>query len=310
MQSASPTPKDLKIEPRNVMFARNKGTDRWWNSRNPIATAFYNSLSLTFPKGEAFFIDSVRHYRDAVPAELQSQIDAFIKQEAAHSREHGVFNGQVERTGYDTARMHAEVERRLAKRKKSPLSNLFTTAAMEHLTAIIAHALLKDERHMKGASRDAARLWKWHAIEEIEHKAVAYDTLLAATQHLSGYKRWKFRSLRMLAISYAFLRARLRELGEFFKQDGIDDANSISDFVVHRSAFKGLLNLHAIWSSEDNRTEVTVWAKNVNNKRAVINSQDLSNLFDTVGEFNSGGLVFVANYNEPRTVGISLTQRF
>jgi predicted metal-dependent hydrolase len=103
MQSASPTPKDLKIQPRNVMFARNKGTDRWWNSRNPIATAFYNSLSLTFPKGEAFFIDSVRHYRNAVPAELQSQIDDFIKQEAAHSREHGVFNGQVERTGYDTA---------------------------------------------------------------------------------------------------------------------------------------------------------------------------------------------------------------
>ena len=222
MQSASPTPKDLKIQPRNVMFARNKGTDRWWNGRNPIATAFYNSLSLTFPKGEAFFIDSVRHYRDAVPAELQSQIDAFIKQEAAHSREHGVFNGQVERTGYDTARMHADVERRLAKRKKSPLSNLFTTAALEHLTAIIAHALLKDERHMKGASRDAARLWKWHAIEEIEHKAVAYDTLLAATQHLSEYKRWKFRSLMMLAISYAFLRARLRELREFFKQDGIN----------------------------------------------------------------------------------------
>jgi predicted metal-dependent hydrolase len=222
MQSASLTPQDLKIQPRNVMFARNKGTDRWWNSHNPIATAFYNSLSLTFPKGESFFIDSVRHYRDVVPAELQSQIDAFIKQEAAHSREHAVFNGQVERTGYDTAQMHADVERRLAKRKKSPLSNLFTTAALEHFTAIIAHALLKDERHMKGASRDAARLWKWHAIEEIEHKAVAYDTLLAATQHFSAFERWKVRSLVMLFVSNAFLRARLRQLREFFKQDGIN----------------------------------------------------------------------------------------
>jgi uncharacterized protein len=223
MQSASPTPQDLKIQPRNVMFARDEGTDRWWNSCNPIATAFYNGLSLTFPKGEAFFIDSVRHYRDAVPAELQSQIDAFIKQEAAHSREHGHFNGQVERTGYDTAWMHADVERRLAERRKgSPLSNLITTVALEHFTAIIAHALLKDERHMKGASRDAARLWKWHAIEEIEHKAVAYDTLLAATQHFSAFKRWKVRSLVMLFISNAFLRARLRQLGEFFKQDGIN----------------------------------------------------------------------------------------
>jgi hypothetical protein len=80
--------------------------------------------------------------------------------------------------------------------------------------------------------------------------------------------------------------------------------------VVHRSAYKGLLNLHAIWSSAEDRTEVTVWAKNLNDKRALINTADLSNFFDTVGEFNNGGRVFIANYNEPRTVGISLTERF
>jgi iron complex outermembrane receptor protein len=89
-----------------------------------------------------------------------------------------------------------------------------------------------------------------------------------------------------------------------------NDANSTPDFAVHRSAYKGLLNLHAIWSSEEDRTEVTVWAKNLNDKRALINTADLSNFFDTVGEFNNGGRVFIANYNEPRTVGISLTERF
>ena len=89
-----------------------------------------------------------------------------------------------------------------------------------------------------------------------------------------------------------------------------DDANSAPDFVVHRSAYKGLLNLHAIWSSQGDRTEVTVWAKNLNDKRALINTADLSNLFDTVGEFNSGGRVYVGNYNEARTIGISLTERF
>ena len=55
---------------------------------------------------------------------------------------------------------------------------------------------------------------------------------------------------------------------------------------------------------------MTVWAKNLNDKRALINTADLSNLFDTVGEFNSGGRVFVGNYNEARTIGISLTERF
>ncbi len=69
--------------------------------------------------------------------------------------------------------------------------------------------VLKSERHFKGASPEAARLWKWHAIEEIEHKGVAFDTFLAATEKLSAYQRWKFRSLVMLHISYTFLRGRV-----------------------------------------------------------------------------------------------------
>jgi hypothetical protein len=64
----------------------------------------------------------------------------------------------------------------------------------------------------------------------------------------------------------------------------------------------GLLNLHAIWSSQEDRTEVTVWAKNLNDKRVLINTLDLSNLFDTVGEYNSGGRALVGNYNEARTI--------
>jgi predicted metal-dependent hydrolase len=223
MERASVTPADLVIQPRNVMFARGRPSQRWWNGGDPVATAFYNSLSLTFPKGEAFFIDSVRAFRDQAPPPLQAQIDAFIKQEAAHSREHGHFNDQAKQAGYNTAPMEADLDARLADKKSlPPIVNLVTTVALEHFTAIIAHACLKSERHFKRAATDAARLWKWHAIEEIEHKGVAFDTFLAATQHLSAYKRWKFRSLVMLNISNAFLRARLRAMREFFRQDGID----------------------------------------------------------------------------------------
>ena len=222
MDHPSPTPADLRIQPRNVMFARDRSAARWWNGGDAVATAFYNSLSLTFPKGEAFFIDSVRNFRECVPAPQQAQIDAFIKQEAAHSREHNHLNNQVEQAGYDVRPMHADLDSRLAELKDKPsIFGLVTTVALEHFTAIIAHACLKSERHFKNASPDAARLWKWHAIEEIEHKGVAYDTFLAATQKLSGYKRWKFRSLVMLHISYTFLRGRVRAMREFLKQDGI-----------------------------------------------------------------------------------------
>jgi uncharacterized protein len=242
MDHSSPTPADLRIQPRNVMFARGRTAERWWNGGDAVATAFYNSLSLTFPKGEAFFIESVKYFRDSVPPEQQAQIDAFIKQEAAHSREHNHLNNQVELAGYDVRPMHADLDSRLAELKdKPPIFGLVTTVALEHFTAIIAHACLKSERHFKNASPDAARLWKWHAIEEIEHKGVAYDTFLAATQKLSTYKRWKFRSLVMLHISCTFLRGRVRAMRQFLKQDGMDGPRTWLRIFSYLLIYPGLL---------------------------------------------------------------------
>jgi len=242
MDHPSPTPADLQIQPRNVMFARDRSAARWWNGGDAVATAFYNSLSLTFPKGEAFFIESVRNFRDSVPASQQAQIDAFIKQEAAHSREHSHLNNQVEQAGYDVGPMHADLDSRLAEMKDQPaIVGLVTTVALEHFTAIIAHACLKSERHFKNASPDAAGLWKWHAIEEIEHKGVAYDTFLAATQKLSNYKRWKFRSLVMLHISYTFLRGRVRAMRQFLEQDGMDGPRTWLRIFAYLLIYPGLL---------------------------------------------------------------------
>ena len=68
--------------------------------------------------------------------------------------------------------------------------------------------------------------------------------------------------------------------------------------------------MHAAWTSNDDRAEVTGWAKNLTDKRAIINNADLSNFFDTVAEYNKGGYVSIDNWNDPRTVGISFTRRF
>ena len=57
------TPSDLTITPRDRRFGRGEQTKRWWNGGDPIATALYNALSATFPKGEAFFVTSVREFR-------------------------------------------------------------------------------------------------------------------------------------------------------------------------------------------------------------------------------------------------------
>ena len=249
MSSIDVTPGDVTIKPRNVMFARDKQRARWWNGGNLVATAFFNSMSLTFPRGETFFIDSVRHYRDSVPPEHQAQIDAFTKQEAAHSREHAHFNDQVKKAGYDITPMEAHLIERIAEMNQaSPLMRLVTTAALEHFTAIIAHACLKSDRHLKNSDPDAARLWQWHAIEEIEHKGVAYDTFLAATQHLSRYQRWKFRSLVMLSVSAAFVRARLRAMSRFFDQDGINTPGVWLRTFAYLCIYPGMLRqLIPLW---------------------------------------------------------------
>jgi uncharacterized protein len=242
MAKAFRAPADLVIHPRNVMFGRGRPTDRWWNGGDPIATAFYNGMSLTFPQGEAFFIESVRHFRDAVAGQQQAQIDAFIKQEAAHSREHLHFNKQVAEAGYEVTSIETELAGRLAKTKTNPPAvNLATTVALEHFTAIIAHACLCSDSHFRGASLDAAQLWKWHAIEEIEHKAVAFDTFMAVTQEMSSFKRWRFRCLVMLQVTKSFLAARVRNMGRFFDQDGINKPVTWLKAAFYLLVYPGLL---------------------------------------------------------------------
>jgi uncharacterized protein len=222
MPHAPRTPADLVIHPRNVSFAIGD-QPRWWNGGDPVSTAFYNSLSATFPLGEAFFIKSVRHFRNAVPPALKSQIDDFTRQEAAHSREHESFNNLPKTSGYDTSEIESELREVLSKTKDNPpVVNLAMTVALEHFTAIMAHSSLKNDGHMRRMAPEIAALWKWHAIEEIEHKAVAYDVFLSVTAGMTDFRRWALRSIVMLRVAKNFVKSRLRNMGTFFKQDGLD----------------------------------------------------------------------------------------
>ena len=97
----TPTPADLSITPRDRRFGRESKQRRWWMNGDPIATAFYNALSVTFPKGEAMFIEAVKAHREGVPEKLAQEIRAFTIQEVMHTREHVAFNRKVEEAGYD-----------------------------------------------------------------------------------------------------------------------------------------------------------------------------------------------------------------
>lgn len=218
----TPTPVDLAITPRDRRFGRNMAQRRWWANGDPYATALYNALSVTFPTGEAFFVESVRNHRDGAPAKLAQEIAAFTRQEVMHTREHVAFNRRVTDAGYDVSRLDAAVDRRLAfVRSKPAIVSLAATMALEHFTAILAHRLLRDPRHLDGADPQAADLWRWHALEEIEHKGVAYDTWLHVTRDWTRWKRWSVKSKVMLFVTRNFMVDRTKGALDLLAQDGL-----------------------------------------------------------------------------------------
>src|SRR3546814_289692 len=189
------TPFDLTITPRDRRFGRGEATDRWWNGGDPVATSLYNALSATFPKGEAFFVESVRLFREGASPTLAAEIKAFTTQEVMHSREHVQFNKRAHGAGYDLTKLEERVEWRLSLvRARAPIASLAATMALEHFTAILAHELLKDSRHLASADAETAAMWRWHATEEIEHKGVAYDTWLHATKDWPDRKSTRLNS--------------------------------------------------------------------------------------------------------------------
>jgi len=216
------TPPDLTITPRDRRFGRGSRTERWWLGGDPVGTALYNALSATFPKGEAFFVESVRRFRDGAPPRLAQEIKAFTTQEVMHSREHVAFNKRALEAGYDMSALEARVDWRLGIiRAKPPIASLAVTMALEHFTAILANQLLGNPRHLAGADAESAALWRWHSIEEIEHKGVAYDTWLHATRDWTRLKRWKVKAKVMLLVTRNFVVDRTYGSLELLGQDGI-----------------------------------------------------------------------------------------
>ena len=174
---------DPAIKVRRMDFAFSDDIPAFWFANDPFRTLLLTGLSGTFPAGERFFVDSVRHFQDQVqdPA-LRTAIRGFIGQEAHHSKEHLVLNAFMERKGYPVSRIEAFSERGLKwlRKRLSPQRQLAMTCALEHFTAILADQLLQNRAEfIDRMDPRVAPIWAWHAVEETEHKAVAFDVFRA-----------------------------------------------------------------------------------------------------------------------------------
>lgn len=217
-----PTPADLEIVVRDLRFGREQKPGRWWLGGDPVATAWHNALSATFPRGEAMFIEAVKAHREGASPKLEAEIRAFVKQEINHTREHVVFNKAAADAGYDMAKIDARVGELMEMIKQRPqIVNLAATIALEHYTAMMAHEFLANPQHFKDAEPETGAMWRWHAIEEIEHKGVAYDTFLHATRDWSRLRRYRLKSVMMLLVTFNFLRNRWADTLELLAQDGL-----------------------------------------------------------------------------------------
>lgn len=162
-------------------------------------------LSSLFPDGEDFFVRSVRHYRDRITdPDLRRQVAGFIGQESVHGREHRVLNERLAQLGYPTRRIAAVAKWGLTTRERllPAESNLALTAALEHFTATLAELVMTDAEVRRLMGHPAVRdVFVWHALEESEHKAVAFDVYRAV-----GGREW-VRVLTMRLIRVGFVAA-------------------------------------------------------------------------------------------------------
>ncbi len=168
--------------------------------KSPLIAHLLTALSATFPAGERFFIDSLRNVRDQVhDDELQKQISAFIGQEAMHSQAHAQFNEALNATDYGLEAFHQRlINSTNLLRTYSKRRQLGATVAYEHFTAMIAGYLLAHPELWQGLDDNMQQLWLWHAVEEVEHKNVAFDVYqyVFSAQDAQGSLAQRRRSMR------------------------------------------------------------------------------------------------------------------
>lgn len=206
----------------------------YWMGGNAGLTHFMTALSALFPAGEKFFIDSVRavRYHPILKnnADLQKEISAFIGQEAMHTHEHVGFNASAQKFGHDVDALERHTDtviqttRKFMAKLAKPIGitqemvDLTTTTALEHFTATIASQLLTNSHIQELMTDDTMKtMWLWHAIEENEHKAVAYDVYEGVFG--KGVKAYTVRTTSLVATMVTLFCVQSYFLFRLLKED-------------------------------------------------------------------------------------------
>ncbi len=203
---------------RRLLIDLEAPVPRHWCGGDAFLTAWFNALSMSFPVGEQFFLDSVRRGFKALPpgeqARWEAEVKGFVGQEATHRRIHALFNAHLERHGLVNG-WEGRIQARLAPLEQAdPRHALAITAANEHFTALFADWLLARPEVLAEAEPRLQTLWLWHSAEESEHKCTAFDLY----QALGGSHAWRVTWMRRVAVLFLF--DALRQTAANLRRDG------------------------------------------------------------------------------------------
>ncbi|CAM9281199.1 metal-dependent hydrolase [Acinetobacter pseudolwoffii] len=191
---------------------------RYWFGGDPFMTRMFDALSLTFPDGERYFIQSVRLFRDQIQdPELQQRVADFISQEAQHGIAHDKMNQLMREQGMPVDQFIERLNKifNYDLKHRSPQFNIAITAAAEHLTALMAETFYGQKQTLKDAHPFVRALLAWHAIEEMEHRDVAFDVMKNVAKTPEFTRRATLVSTTILMFSFTVYRANV-----MLKHDG------------------------------------------------------------------------------------------
>lgn len=256
------------IKPRRMAFDLDEPLGQFAFANNSLISTFFYALSAMFPDGERFFIHSVRNYQNKIEDPvLQEQIRGFIGQEAHHGVSHQALNDAIAKMGFPMAKLVENLDVRInfLKTRLGYKRQLAITVAMEHFTAALAEFLLTNPQVFENVHPTIRNMLIWHAVEEIEHKAVAFDVyrqqvnnealrkrvmvisivhlfgriavyqyrLLKAVKHFPSWQEWK-EATRFFWGKRGILRANLGSMKQFFRTGfhpwDIDQRELIADW--------------------------------------------------------------------------------
>lgn len=227
---------------------------RHWFAESRAATHVSNGVNLLFPAGERFFIRSVRHYLDKVPPSLASRVRGFFGQEGRHAHAHERLFDRLRQHGFAIDAILERYEKiafGVLEPTFPPALRLAVTAAAEHFTALLAEDALTNG-FLINADPEIRRLLEWHAVEELEHKSVAFDVLkevapsyalrvaglVVGASTLAAF--WLYATGDLLKQEGSNLRAARRELIELRERAQEAGSQVVGDPIGTRIFLRGL----------------------------------------------------------------------